>query len=76
LQIFEISATALNMEPTRSAGFYAAEEAVKNNVPILIDLDFRADQWHDPRSYGVTARAFLKNCTIALGTEEKFWLPC
>ena len=70
-RMFEISATALNIEPTRSAGFFAAEEAVRNNVPILIDLDFRADQWHDPRSFGVTVRAFLRSCTIALGTEEE-----
>ncbi|HWR99664.1 MAG TPA: 5-dehydro-2-deoxygluconokinase [Prolixibacteraceae bacterium] len=70
-RLFEISATALNVEPSRSAGFFAAEEAVKNKVPILIDLDFRADQWHDARSFGVTARAYLRNCTIALGTEEE-----
>lgn len=70
-RLFEISATALNIEPTRSAAFYAAEVAVRNNVPILIDLDFRADQWHDPRAFGVTVRAYLKNCTIALGTEEE-----
>jgi len=70
-RLFEISATALNVEPTRSAGFFAAEEAVKNNVPILIDLDFRADQWHDARAFGITARAYLKTCTIALGTEEE-----
>lgn len=69
--IFEISATALSVEPSRSAGFFAAEEARKSNVPIIIDLDFRADQWHDPRSYGVTARAYLRNCTFALGTEEE-----
>lgn len=70
-RLFEISATALNVEPTRSAAFYAAEVAVQNNVPILIDLDFRADQWHDPRAFGVTARAYLKYSTIALGTEEE-----
>lgn len=70
-RLFEISATALNVEPSRSAGFFAAEEAVRNNVPILIDLDFRADQWHDARAFGITARAFLKSCTIALGTEEE-----
>jgi len=70
-RLFEISATALNIEPSRSAGFFAAEEAVKNSVPILIDLDFRADQWHDPRSFGVTTRSYLKNCRIALGTEEE-----
>ena len=54
-----------------ATAFFAAEEAVKNKVPILIDLDFRADQWHDPRSFGVTTRAYLRSCTIALGTEEE-----
>ena len=70
-RLFEISATALNVEPSRSAGCCAAEEAVKNNVPILIDVDFRAGQWHDARSFGVTARAYLRDCTIAPGTAEE-----
>ena len=70
-RLFEISVTALNKEPTRSAAFYAAEEAVKHGVPILADLDFRADQWHDARAFGVTTRAFLRNCKFALGTEEE-----
>ncbi len=67
----EFSATALNVEPTRSAAFFAAERAIENNVPILVDLDFRADQWHDPRAYGVTTRAFLNYCKMAIGTEEE-----
>jgi 5-dehydro-2-deoxygluconokinase len=70
-RLFEVSATALNIEPSRSAAFFAAEEAVKHDVPVLVDLDFRADQWHDPRSFGVTTRAFLQYCTMALGTEEE-----
>ena len=70
-RLFEVSATALNIEPSRSAAFFAAERAVENNVPVLVDLDFRADQWHDPRAYGVTARAFLNYCTMAVGTEEE-----
>jgi 5-dehydro-2-deoxygluconokinase len=69
--LLEVSATALNIEPTRSAAFFAAERAVENDVPVLVDLDFRADQWHDPRAYGVTARAFLNYCTMAVGTEEE-----
>jgi 5-dehydro-2-deoxygluconokinase len=70
-RLFEISATALNVEPSRSAGFFAAEEAARHNVPVLIDLDFRADQWHDARAFGITARAFLRGCRFALGTEEE-----
>jgi 5-dehydro-2-deoxygluconokinase len=37
----------------------------------VIDLDFRADQWHDPRAFGVTTRSFLQHANIALGTEEE-----
>lgn len=70
-KLFEVSATALNIEPSRSSAFFAAEEAAKNNVPVLVDLDFRADQWHDPRAYGVMTRLFLQYCTLAIGTEEE-----
>ena len=69
--LLEVSATALNIEPSRSAAFYAAEEAFRNYIPLLLDLDFRADQWHDPRAYGVTTRAFLQYCDMAIGTEEE-----
>ncbi len=70
-RLLEVSATALNIEPSRSAAFFAAEQAVEHGVPVLVDLDFRADQWHDPRAYGVTARAFLQHCSMAVGTEEE-----
>lgn len=70
-RLIEFSATALNVEPSRSAAFYAAERAVENKIPVLVDLDFRADQWHDPRAYGVTSRAFLNYCNMAIGTEEE-----
>jgi len=70
-KMLEVSGTALNMEPTRSAAFLAAEIAGKNNIPVMLDLDFRADQWHDIRAFGVTARAFMRNTNIVLGTEEE-----
>jgi len=70
-RLLEVSATALNIEPSRSAAFFAAEQAFEHDVPVLVDLDFRADQWHDPRAYGVTTRAFLNHCSMAVGTEEE-----
>lgn len=70
-RLLEVSGTALNMEPTRSAGFLASEIALKNKVPVILDLDFRADQWHDIRAFGVTVRSFMKNASIVLGTEEE-----
>lgn len=70
-RILMLSGTALNVEPTRSAGFHASEIAVKNNVDVILDLDFRADQWHDYRAYGLTMRAILPRVKIAIGTEEE-----
>jgi len=70
-RILEISGTALNIEPSRSAAFYAAEVAVENDVEVVLDIDFRADQWHDARSFGVMVRALLPKVKIAIGTEEE-----
>lgn len=70
-KILEISATALNIEPSRSAVFYAVETAVDNNVDIVLDIDFRADQWKDVRSFGLMVRALLPKIKIAIGTEEE-----
>lgn len=66
-----INGTAMNKEPSRSATFYAAEIANKNDVEVILDLDFRADQWHDYRAYGITMRAVLPMVKIAIGTEEE-----
>ena len=70
-KILLINGTALNIEPSRSSTFYATEVAVKNNVDVVLDLDFRADQWHDYRAFGVTMRAILPRVKIAIGTEEE-----
>lgn len=70
-KILLINGTAMNIEPTRSATFFAAEMAQKNGVDIVLDLDFRADQWHDYRAFGITVRAILPKVKIAIGTEEE-----
>jgi len=70
-RMLEISGTALNIEPSRSAAFYAAEVAKDNNVDIVLDIDFRADQWKDVRSFGLMVRALLPKVKIAIGTEEE-----
>lgn len=70
-KILEISATALNIEPSRSAVFYAVETAFENDVEVVLDMDFRADQWRDLRSFGLMVRAILPKIKIAIGTEEE-----
>ncbi len=67
----EISATALYAEPSRSAAFFAAEQAHVAGVTVYLDLDFRADQWHDPRAFGLAVRALLPLVTVVFGTVEE-----
>jgi 5-dehydro-2-deoxygluconokinase len=67
----EISGTGLSREPSRSATFFAAEQARRVGSTVYLDLDFRADQWHDPRAFGVTVRALLPLVDVAIGTEEE-----
>ncbi|UCC72279.1 MAG: 5-dehydro-2-deoxygluconokinase, partial [Gemmatimonadota bacterium] len=67
----EISGTGLSREPSRSATLFAAEEAKRSGATVFMDLDFRADQWHDPRAFGVNVRAILPLVDVALGTEEE-----
>src|SRR6266702_1074395 len=54
-----ISGTGLSKEPSRSATLFAAEMAQQAGVPVVLDIDFRPDQWHDPRAFGVTLRSAL-----------------
>ena len=67
----EISASAFAKEPSRSAALLALEIARAAGVTVYLDLDFRADQWHDPRAYGVTVRGVLGSVDVAIGTEEE-----
>ena len=66
-----ISGTSLSKEPSRSATMYAAEQAKAMSRQVFLDLDFRADQWHDPRAFGVCVRSALRNVDIAIGTEDE-----
>ena len=68
----EVSGTGLCREPNRSATLLATERAQAAGRTIFLDLDFRADQWDDPRTFGVNVRAILPQVNVAIGTEEEF----
>ncbi|QRR01193.1 5-dehydro-2-deoxygluconokinase [Dyadobacter sandarakinus] len=65
------SGTAFSKDPSRTAMFFALEQAREHGVTTLLDIDFRADQWFDPRAFGVTIRAALSSFEIVVGTEEE-----
>jgi 5-dehydro-2-deoxygluconokinase len=69
--IFQFAGTNLSREPSRSATIFAAERARDGGVRVVLDLDFRPDQWHDARAYGVAVRSVLRLVDVALGTVDE-----
>ena len=70
-RIFEFAGTNLSKDPSRSATIYAAEIAQLNDTPVILDIDFRPDQWVDPRYFGVTVRSALHAVDIVIGTADE-----
>src|SRR5947209_617675 len=69
-RVFEFSGTGLSREPSRSATIFAAEQAKAAGAKVILDLDFRPNQWHDARAFGVTVRSALPTVDIILRSEE------
>jgi 5-dehydro-2-deoxygluconokinase len=66
-----ITGTGLSKEPSRSATIFAAETARQAGTTVLLDIDFRPDQWHDPRAFGIILRSVLHLVDIVIGTEDE-----
>ncbi|MEX0770872.1 MAG: 5-dehydro-2-deoxygluconokinase [Balneolaceae bacterium] len=66
-----ISGTGLSLEPSRSATIFAAEEASTAGTKVILDIDFRADQWPDVQTFGTTVRSVLPYVDVVIGTTEE-----
>jgi 5-dehydro-2-deoxygluconokinase len=66
-----ISGTGLSREPSRGATIFAAEQARAAGTKVVLDLDFRPDQWQDARNFGVTIRSLLRLVDVVLGTADE-----
>jgi 5-dehydro-2-deoxygluconokinase len=70
-RVLLIAGTNLSKEPSRSATFFAAEMAHQAGTTVALDIDFRPDQWNDPRAFGVTLRSILRLVDIVIGTDDE-----
>ncbi len=70
-KVFQFAGTNLSKEPSRSATMFAAEQARKSGAKVVLDIDFRPDQWHDVRAFGVQIRAVLPLVDVVIGTEDE-----
>ena len=67
-----ISGTALAKSPSREAVFMALEYAVKHDVTIFFDLDYRPYTWMDEAETAVYYNLAAEKCDVIIGTREEF----
>lgn len=70
-RLFQFAGTNLSREPSRSSTLFAVERARAAGARVVCDLDFRPDQWHDPRAFGTAVRSALPLVDLVLGTEDE-----
>jgi len=70
-KVFQFAGTNLSLEPSRSATLFAAELARRAGTKVVLDIDFRPDQWHDPRAFGVVLRSAARLADVVIGTEDE-----
>jgi 5-dehydro-2-deoxygluconokinase len=66
-----VTGTGLSHEPARTATFTAAANARDAGVPVVVDLDYRPDQWDGAAAFAAQVQALLRSATLAVGTEEE-----
>ena len=66
-----VTGTGLSHEPGRGATLFAAERARASGVDVLVDIDYRADQWGSRSEYAALMRRLLAHATLSVGTEEE-----
>ena len=70
-RVFQFAGTNLSVDPSRTATMMAAERARKAGASVILDIDFRPDQWPDPRWFGITLRTVLHLVDIVIGTQDE-----
>jgi len=57
--VFQYAGTNLSKKPSRSATMYAAELAQQSGTEVILDIDFRPNQWYDSLSWLHQSSAWL-----------------
>lgn len=70
-RIVFLTGTGLSLEPSRSATFHAARRARDAGNRVIVDLDYRPDQWPTLEAFSAQVHALLRDAELAVGTEEE-----
>jgi 5-dehydro-2-deoxygluconokinase len=69
--ILFLSGTGLSHQPSRDATFAAAARAREAGATVIVDIDYRPDQWDAVSAFSRQIQALLASASLAVGTEEE-----
>jgi 5-dehydro-2-deoxygluconokinase len=70
-RVLFLSGTGLSRDPSATATLFAAEQAHTAGTAIVLDLDYRPDQWMNVRTYGAAVRVAAGRADVGIATEEE-----
>ena len=67
-----ITGTSLAAEPSRSSVLYALKIAKKNNIPVIMDIDYRPYTWESEDKAKEIYNLAALNCSGIIGNDDEF----
>tara|TARA_B100001123_G_C15167461_1_gene969967 strand:- start:269 stop:1258 length:990 start_codon:yes stop_codon:yes gene_type:complete len=67
-----ITGTSLAAEPSRSATLYALDIAKKNNIPVVMDIDYRPYTWESADKAKEIYNIAANSCSGVIGNDDEF----
>jgi sugar/nucleoside kinase (ribokinase family) len=72
----EFQKEVLKQKRLKTYANWYIELAKKAGTSVLLDLDFRPDQWHDPRAFGAAVRSALHCVDIVVPPVSNDIVSC
>ncbi len=67
-----VTGTSLAAEPSRTAVLYALEIANSNNIPVIMDIDYRPYTWESEMKAKEIYNTAIGNCSGVIGNDDEF----
>jgi len=67
-----VTGTSLAAEPSRTSVLYALEIAKSNNIPVIMDIDYRPYTWESEMMAKEIYNTAIGNCSAVIGNDDEF----
>ena len=67
-----ITGTSLAAQPSRDAVLYALDIAKNNNIPVIIDIDYRPYTWESQDTAKEIYNKAVEKCSAVIGNDDEF----